>query len=390
MDSTDIDSIVCFLISPPDKRHWPDRIETKDEKRNYRQRCSRFQVVDATLHYSHKKHGLLRVVRNNEKEQILFACHTSPTAGHLGINKTLSTIATRYYWPAQTQDVMDYIATCEKCQRSNHLRKVPAVLNSIPVPNKNFKQFGVDLIGPLPETEDGNRYIAVAMDYLTKRPEAVALPNKKARTVARFIISLLCRYGRLESVITDQGTEFCNDLNKEILSISHVKHKVCSPYHPQSNGQTERYNQTLINCIVKYVNEKLNDCDVFIDPCLFAYRSSVYKSTGKEPFYLAFGRKAELPIEEELPVGGNIVPTDEEALEHRVKSLSTLATIQANAQKTIGRAQAKQKKYYDAAHEAPKYKVGDLVLLNNARRQTRKGVSLHLAGPPKPMQLRKF
>ena len=109
---------------------------------------------------------------------------------------------------------------------------------------------------PLPATPTGERYVIVVTHYLTKWPEAAALPNKKGLIVADFIGSLICHYGSMETIITDQGTEFCNKVNDLPLERFTIGHNVCSPYHPQSNGLTERFNQTLVNCQVNICESK--------------------------------------------------------------------------------------------------------------------------------------
>ena len=84
--------------------------------------------------------------------------------------------------------------TCEKCEANDHLSKAAAELHPIPPPDGSFKQFGMDLIRPLKETERGNRYVVVLTDYFTKWPEAEAMPDKKATTIAKFMIKIICKY----------------------------------------------------------------------------------------------------------------------------------------------------------------------------------------------------
>ena len=150
---------------------------------------------------------------------------------------------------------------------------------------------------------------------------------------------------------------------------------MASAYHPQSNGQTERYNQTLANLMVKYVNDEQDNWDRFIDPMLLAYRSSIHKSTKETPFYLALGKKLKLPIEETFPTG-NQVDEDEDQLSKRILAVTKMLDIQFTAQENIKSAQATQKKHYDPAHQPPTYTVGDLVLVKSVRRRTRMGDKL--------------
>jgi len=113
-----------------------------------------------------------------------------------------------------------------------------------------FKQIGIDLI-TLPEV-NSLRYVAVAVDYFSKWCEARALPDKTAKTVARFVYDdIICRHGCPAVEISDQGREFCNNLAKELFQLTGTQHRVTSPYHPQANGLVERLNRTIKNSLLK-------------------------------------------------------------------------------------------------------------------------------------------
>ena len=218
----------------------------------------------------------------------------------------------------------------------------------------------------------GNRYIIVLTDYLTKWPEAAAIPSTDAEVITGFINSIICCYGSIKTVIIDQGREFCNQVNDELFKRLSINHRVATAYHPQTNGLIERYNQTLINCLVKYINDDQSDWDRHSDPVLMAYRSSVHKSTKQTHFFLAFGKKPRLLIVADFPVGSGEEPDEEKALDLRIKSVSSLLDIHSSAKVCIKEAQSKLKDYFDRTHAPPTYVVGDSVPVNNAQRNARK------------------
>ena len=134
------------------------------------------------------------------------------------------------------------------------LKKAVGGLHPIPVKPNIFHQVGMDLIGPLPETPRGNKYVITLTDYFSKWAEAAPLPSKHADGVAKFIYSVsipagittniqfttevlstgdLCRFGSPEILITDQGREFVNELSAELYSITNTEHRITSAYHPQ-------------------------------------------------------------------------------------------------------------------------------------------------------------
>ena len=141
------------------------------------------------------------------------------------------------------------------------------------------------------------RYLITCTDYFSKWPEAKAVPNKDATTVAKFLYSLILRLGCFVTCITDQGREFVNALNRRLFMLSGTQHRISSAYHPQTNGLDERMNQTITKQLLKYINDQENDWDEHLEEFLFSYRTSVHASTRYTPFYIMFGREAILPIQ---------------------------------------------------------------------------------------------
>ena len=100
----------------------------------------------------------------------------------------------------------------------------------------------------------------------------------------------MCRFGCVKVVISDQGREFVNKLNKELFHLTGTDHCISSAYHPQTNGLVERFNQTIQRALVKLIRKEQDDWDMYTDGVLFGYRTSVQKSTKQSPFELMFLR----------------------------------------------------------------------------------------------------
>lgn len=98
------------------------------------------------------------------------------------------------------------------------------------------------------------------------------------------------RYGCTKVVISDQGREFVNQVNKRLFTMTNTEHRISSAYHPQTNGLVERFNQTLQRSLVKFVNNNQTNWDEKLDGVLFAYRTSQQKSTKHTPFELMYCR----------------------------------------------------------------------------------------------------
>ena len=109
-----------------------------------------------------------------------------------------------------------------------------------------WERIGIDIVRPLPVTERENRYIVTCIDYMTKWAEAKPLPDKTAMQVAWFIYDeIICRYGCLAIIQSDNGLEFVNEIIKQLLEKFQIWHQRVSPYHSQTNGMIERFNRML-------------------------------------------------------------------------------------------------------------------------------------------------
>ncbi|GJS96250.1 reverse transcriptase domain-containing protein [Tanacetum coccineum] len=109
-----------------------------------------------------------------------------------------------------------------------------------------FEVWGIDFMGPFPSSK-GNKYILVAVDYLSKWVEAKALPTNDARVVCKFLKSLFARFGAPRAIISDRGTHFCNDQFAKVMLKYGVTHRLSTAYHPQTSGQVEVH-KTPIGC----------------------------------------------------------------------------------------------------------------------------------------------
>ena len=166
----------------------------------------------------------LLVVRRFLVNDVLTSLHDSPTSGHLGITKTLAKVRERFYWPGQRQDVEEWLMKCEKCatgKGANKGNRAPLV--SCP-PGYPMERIAIDILGPLPESSKGKKYIMVVGDYLSKWTESYAIPNQEARTVAQKLVDeFICRFGTPKTIHTDQGRNFESSLFQEVCNLLGIK-----------------------------------------------------------------------------------------------------------------------------------------------------------------------
>jgi len=327
---------------------------TEEERKKLRGQAQKFFAQDQVL-YKKRKEEPQRVVQEDEVPLLVKRLHEDPTSGHFGIQHTYQRTAKSYYWPQMFEDIRNHVRRCDICQK----QKKPVTseeLHPLPV-GQPFDRVGIDLL-QLPLTPFGNRYVIVATDYHTKWVEARAVPDKTASTVAGFIYEdIICRHGAPKELLSDQGREFVNALVAQICELFATKHKTTTPYHPQTNGLTERFNQTLIKALGKLTQQhKDTPWDELLSSVLFAYRTAVHSTTGYTPIYLMCGREATLPLEFSLPpwqLKEVNKEQEQDWIVRRVQHLTDkLKQAQEKAQRNITTAQQIYKQWYDQKRQA--------------------------------------
>ena len=175
--------------------------------------------------------------------------------------------------------------------------------NEMPLQNimevEVFDCQGIDFIGPLPPSF-GNEYILVVVDYVSKWVEEVAAPKSDAKTIVKFLKkNIFARFRVPRVLISDGGSYFCNNQLQKVLSRYNVTNKVASPYHPQTNGQSEVSNRELKKILEKTVAATRKDWSSKLNDALQAYSTAFRTPIGLSPFQMVYGKACHLPVEME-------------------------------------------------------------------------------------------
>uniref|UniRef100_A0A8C5QT38 Gypsy retrotransposon integrase-like protein 1 n=1 Tax=Leptobrachium leishanense TaxID=445787 RepID=A0A8C5QT38_9ANUR len=236
------------------------------------------------------------VVPQGPRKELLRLAHDIPLAGHLGMAKTRHRLTRAFFWPRLSEDVREYCRTCPTYQKTGKTGDHPkAPLHPMPIIQEPFSRVAVDIIGPLPcPSATGKRYILTVVDYATRYPEAVALSNIQADTVADGLLQVFSRVGFPQEILSDQGSQFTAELTQQLWRLCGVKALHSAPYHPQTNGLCERFNGTLKQLIRAYTQER-KDWEKYLPHLLFAYREVPQESTGFYPSNSCTGDGCEAP-----------------------------------------------------------------------------------------------
>lgn len=164
-----------------------------------------------------------------------------------------------------------------------------------------FNTVGIDIIGPLPKSKSGKKFIILAIDHFSRYLEGKALAHKSAAEVAKFLVeNIFLRYGKVKILLSDQGKEFRNKIIENICQIINCKKAYSSVYNPKSNGCIERCNQTLVQKLAKLCRDKWEIWDEFLPYAIYAFNISCISKIKFSPYEIIFGRQAYLDSEEVL------------------------------------------------------------------------------------------
>ena len=300
------------------------------------------------------------IVPKGLKSKILKYCHDEKTGGHFGVQKTLAKVRNGYYWAGLQRDVRNWVKSCETCCKIKPPQRTKRSPMQLVGAGHPMERVATDILGPLPETENGNKYILVISDYFTKWVEAVAIPDQTAITVARALVEeVVCRFGTPAYVHSDQGRQFEGTVYQEMCKLLGIKKTRTTPYHPESDGMVERYNKTLAKLISSFVNEEHTNWDQLLPYVMMAYRSSEHETTGFTPNYMMLGREVSVPIDIQFgsPVERTFASDWVNKLRERMEWAHDLART------NIETAMLRQKRYLDSKLFWESFEPGDKVFV---------------------------
>nr|GEX22936.1 hypothetical protein [Tanacetum cinerariifolium] len=203
-------------------------------------------------------------VAGQEAIDILKACHSGPTRGHY-----------RHNYTARKKDEMPQ-NSIQVCEISDFC--------------------GVDFMG-LFLSSRGNKYILVAVDYLSKWVEAKALLTNDARVVCKFLKNLFARFDAPRAIISDRGTHFCNNQFTKVMQMYGVTHRLSTSYHPQTSGQVEVSNRGLKSIMERTVSENHVSWSDKLDDALCAFCTTYKTPIGCTPYKLVYRKACHLLVE---------------------------------------------------------------------------------------------
>ena len=174
------------------------------------------------------------ITNTNDINTILSNHHNTPIGGHVGQHRLYLRLREKYRWHDMKNSIAQFVQACELCKRNKIIKHTKQPMMITTTPSKAFEVISIDTVGPLPKTVNNNRYCITIQCDLTKFIKIIPIQNKEANTIARGLVEdFILSYGHFTEMRSDQGTEYNNEVLKQISKILRIKQTFSTPYHPQ-------------------------------------------------------------------------------------------------------------------------------------------------------------
>ena len=292
------------------------------------------------------------------RQLALYDAHKAPVSGHFGVAKTLARLVNRYWWPAMSRTVAEYIQDCALCQAHKVLPRPPReLLGDRPPPQAPWERIHVDVWSPGGQSTDGNKYVLGAVDTFSKYLLLIAMPDQTSESIVDAIVNrLMMHYGMPNEIVSDGAMGFASQLQEELFRVYGVTRKITTPYRPQSNGQIERMFRTVRPILASLCSRAPRKWDHYLAMAAHSYNTSFHLAVNDTPFYIMFGRSPHpLPDQHERH--------DAKIIDNMTR-LSRWKVAREAARVGLLAEQQRSKDSYDEFRARPQgdYKIGECVL----------------------------
>lgn len=307
-----------------------------------------------------------KVVSKPDRKKIIASYHDDVKSGHLGVNKTVGKILKDFYWPKMKADVSSYIRTCLVCNRYKTVQKAPAgFMLTRNYVNKPWELVSADIIGPLPRSSRGYRFIFVVCDYFSKFPLLFPLRSTTTDKIIECLEDhVFMMFGVPKFLVLDNGPQFRSNRFRQFASSYGVEIKFTARYHPQAN-HTESVNKVIKKIISCYVNENHRNWDKYLQKAACAIRSSPHDTIKHSPYFVNFGSEMHLSGESHCVTSESGGIPDVGVPEKLPSRVEGFRKLYGDIRSYMDRAYLHRSKYYNMRRRDVTYSVGQYVYRKN-------------------------
>lgn len=236
------------------------------------------------------------VVPKALRQQALQMAHCPPLAAHPGTYRTYVNLRNMFYFPNMLKHVKAYVQTCLQCQRRKGPMTRRATMHSMPHAHLPLEHVSADLID-LGGSSTGHRYVLSLIDLHSRFLQLIPLRRKDAESVTTaFMNHYVTLFGPPRTLQTDQGSEFINNLFREVCHMVQTRTTYTTAYHPQANGAIERSNRVVKDALASLVATRPSRWPDYLPQVRLAVNTALHRTTGEQPLYLMTGRHGHFPV----------------------------------------------------------------------------------------------
>ncbi|CAL9728991.1 Gag-Pol polyprotein [Monosporozyma unispora] len=338
-------------------------------------KIKRFKLENSLLYFGYYGGLIDRLVipYGERRFELLRMFHSTPVAGHPGIHRTFAKLRKHYYWMKMKFDIVKYINHCEECQKSKNSHQRPVgVYHPLQIPTRRFEAINIDFVSGMAPDGIYDQIIVITC-RLTKWVIVKPL-SKKASTleIAQLLIDeVVFQYGVPRFIVSDRDPKFTNAIWEYFAKRLQIQTNMSTAYNPQSDGQVERVNLTLIE-MLRTVTKNEGGWVKYLSGVVFGYNSTLQVSIGSTPFMALRGYEPRFegmmnPMwdkpEYSIPTKGQTSRWSAyKGMEEWLQDMDSSLLV---TREGVAESQLTQSIHYNKRHrEIPKYKPGDKILIH--------------------------
>jgi len=332
----------------------------------------RFYLSDSdALYYKYKNRNCI-VIPSCLKYSAMRWAHDNI---HNGYQRSMDKLADRFWWPQMRDDVKIMIETCYSCQSVKGERESPFKSSKIKTFSQKepFELVSIDLCGPLPMTDDGNRYIVSMIDKFSRFCLLIPIKDAKATTVIKAYERWVSLFGPPRAILSDNGPQFVSDIFKAYNKELKIKQRFSTPFYPETNGQVERLHRWIkerlalisVDLGLNFIDGDDN-WDDYISLIQHSYNSTPNSITSYSPNHVIFGKDLKIQLDRINNVSSEN-PTSSEYIRIMKHKRSIIHNHANQQQQRYDRNRSRS--YNKTKNESISYQVGDYVMIDIHRQQ---------------------
>lgn len=302
-------------------------------------------------------------ITSHLRQKVLEESHSPPYTGHRGVSATLDSLERFFYWPSLRKDTHSYVSSCIICQKTKSDRqKSQGLLMPLPIPEEPWEHITMDFISGIPKSPQGHDMIWTIVDRFSKQAHFIACKKtlKSPEAAHLFIKHIFCFHGMPKSIVSDRDAKFTGNFWRALFENLGTTLNFSSSFHPQTDGQSEITNRTLLDLLRTYVHDQKTLWEKYLPLVEFAYNNTRHSSTQKTPFEIMYGKSILPPI---MRTQDKILAADQ--------FIHDYEKAYQQVKEAIFKAQEKQAKSANKRRREANFEEGDWVLIKFDQRRLR-------------------